>query len=605
MIPIDPPRENAARRTTAGQRMWCTPTLTGGASEVINHPAGCEGCSKIASHNIAETVGFTLPVNRHRYEVIPDINRQSVAIMSKIEAAIWLYSYILNGYIGGDILFNAGAANNGSQTFRYKVIAGGEGFLTVEGTNPRRLQATVFRVNPNWPFPDPITGSTARLIPDQAGGTMIPCAASVEFVGSCLAGKAKPVATMIDIEDTNEDEVAEFDLVFGDGFDATNATEPADAAFPQDDYFCDVRLEFFNPGRWNDYQAPKEAKFTAQQRIFTTAEVHNLTDSDDDDTRIIWPTLADGAFSVVFDPPLSEPINIVSRLETTGDSVAGYVTTLDLSDLTFTECVVNYYAESVATDTAFIPIMGACRWSKLDLTGSYTHEGGPQHCGKAFSTGLQGGLFHNDCWLPGRCDNFQIFDESPQTMGDFSHLSSLWHRADWIIVQGIPGLSATRNFSLEKRLGASIQSFTGSFRNVAFNGFFPRREEFFGTPLGKLLEYTDGDGNERIALLHGAFYLEPYDFTSVGGPVYTHNANSAPQPGIIAEAVTDWEDGKSDFFPFGGCGATNVYSYQGGAGSPWNRVNSTADSEAYIVAIDVAAVQEPELVSRLRGIYTP
>jgi hypothetical protein len=381
---------------------------------------------------------------------------------------------------------------------------------------------------------------------------------------------------------------------------------PVDDLFPPADgkYFCQVRLEFFNPGRWNDYQAPKEAKFTSQQRVFTTAASHNLTDSDDNDTRILWPTLANGLFSAVFTPPLDPPISITDRLETTGDSFDGYVTTLDLTGLTFDECTVDYFAESVATDTVFTPIMGQCRWSKLDQTGSYTHDGGPQHCGKTQSSGFQDGLYHQNCWLPGRCNRFEIFDESPGTMGDFNQLGSLWHRADWVIVQAIPGLSATRNFSLEKRLGVSVQALMGSFRNVVFSGFFARREEFFANPLGELVTWTDGDDNERLDLIRGAFYREPYDFSSVDGPVYTHNANSAPQPGIIPENVADWDDGKNDLFPFKGCGATNVYSYQGGASSAYNRVNSPADSEAYLTAVDVAVVQEPTLVQRIRAIYS-
>jgi hypothetical protein len=282
-------------------------------------------------------------------------------------------------------------------------------------------------------------------------------------------------------------------------------------------------------------------------------------------------------------------------------------TTLNLSGLTFESVTVSYWAESTASDTVRVPVQGQCSKSRVDPSESYAHDG-DEHCGATDSSGFQSldagdvGLYHEHCWLPGRCTGFTLGDESVETMGDKAFLGSLWTRAGWIAEQPVAGIPTLR---LYMRDGVSVEALCGSFADEVPGGFFPSRFEWFGRNLGKRVTWED-DGNEYQALVHGALYAAAYDFSADGGPVYAPDAGASSFAlGIVAENVSGWTTGKTALLrgnPWRYATATNVYTYSTRDGS-LGKVNTPVASESYIVAVDRGAVAEAELVARLRRIY--
>lgn len=585
--------------------MWCCPSYASEDSVSVRNPAGCGGCSHRAAHNIAERLLQVTPFGAPRYSLIPLEERQDTESMHRIGAALFLWSYTLWGYIGNSTPYNAGeAGDNASQFQVYQITGAGEDSLTLRGRNPKSLMFGASRLNPEWPLPDPETGELGRLVWTNRPGVMPPCAASVEFVyPSCLCEGIIPLVIRVECDSDEIDDVT-FTLHFAPGTNLMMAMEPFDLAYPPgaEGYRCVVRFEFLQPQIYRDYQAPDETTFSPVRRVLTGAVVHELLDSEDQSTRVLFPSMAPGVFTFTLMPD-NVAVDLTTRL-ITNKVAGGYETLLNLTGLTFDKAIVNYYAESTASDTMRVPVPGQCSKSRLDPTGSYIH-GDTQHCGDTDSSGFQDELYHERCWLPGKCDGFSLQDESTMTMGDHALLGSLWHRAGWVLEQQIEGYSATWNFRLYNRGGASIEGFAGSFCDQVSGGKFPRRTELFQRTMGKRLVYETEDGDQKHTTLHGAFYLSSYQW---GTSSYNPDASdiAGAQIGIVAERVEDWEDDKPEGlngFPHRYVGGTNVYSYQSWSGDSLARVNTSCPSESYVVAVSMTEVAAAELVSRLQAIY--
>jgi hypothetical protein len=602
-------KTNAPRKAEQGQRMWCVPT---GLSTTVENPRGCAGCSQNATHNIAESLLVNVPIDQSggRYGMIPVTERQDVPNMNRIQSALFLWHYYLYGYFGAPLIFNAGpAGDNADQAFAYEIRGVGSGYIVLYGKNPKRLVTGASRVNPEWPLPDPVTGSPARLIWESDASAMQIAGASVEFqYPSVLYGKFNPLISSIVAPDSEADDV-EFTAYLG-GADTSNVMVPYDATFPPADgiYRCLIRSEILRPQAFKDYQAPKETQFSPRRMTFNSPGVYGLTASDDNGCRVILPGMATDAVVIQFSPSgliLRNPSGIVAT------TYAGtYSTTIDLTGFDFETAVVDYWAESTAPeDNARQRVIwqGQCSKSRIDYSTSHDHGAGPQHCGETSSTGFQSDLYHQNCWLPGRCSGFSLADESLSTMDDANFLGTLWTRSSWIISQGVPGISNSRNFTLIQKGGASIQLFTGGFSQSVPSGFFEDRDELNTQALGKRVIYTDEDGGQRQTLEFGAFYAQPYRINDSEGNAlvaYEPDAFDDFRLGNIALGVSGWTASKPSItrgFPWKYCGQTNLYSFDsGGSGT---QVNSPVDSEAYIVAIDPALRGAAEDVLRMRGIY--
>ncbi len=608
MLIFDPVKTGAPRRTDAGARMWHCPTYPTAPARL--GPAGCRGCSKDTEHNVTENLIDDVPWGVHRYSRIPIAERQDAGGMQRLSAALWLWDYVLRGMIGNEWIYNAGSgADNASQTWEYEIVAAGideetgAGYLDLDGgQDPRNLTTGASRVNPAYPGPDPITGGYGRLVTSSLSGCLMPGAASVEFLWpSSLAGKWFPLITRITPPVTP---ATQWRAWFDDGADPSNAIQPLDLMFPPADgvYRCRVRMEFIHASIWRDYQAPDETQWAPRSMTFTTAAIYGLLDSGGNPCRILLPSIAAGAAGVVTD--CTEVVDLTTRLTT--EPFGGlWRTWLDLTGLTFTRLTIHYWAEATAADEVRVPGMGHCVYAKRDPSGSYSHEAGGQHCAHVESSGFQAGEFHQNCWLPGRCDLFAVLDESPATMGDHQFLSDLWTRAGWLLRQGMPGSSSHRNFMLDQVGGASIQGLCGSFLDSVPGGFFPQVAEWGGNPLGERATYLEPDGDTWQNLILGAFYQRLYSPAGTSASSYIPDAWATLRLGTVARQVADWESGKTaplSGFPWRYVGHTGVYDFVS-AGSSMACDNTPAASESYLVATSPTQTPEPEVVERMRALY--
>ena len=89
---------------------------------------------------------------------------------------------------------------------------------------------------------------------------------------------------------------------------------------------------------------------------------------------------------------------------------------------------------------------------------------------------------------------------------------------------------------------------------------------------------TDEDGNERVRLESGAFFLKPDDFTDLGGPDNRWVAGTVPRAGCLPQLVDGWTSRTwpnglprsegFEFFPYRGTGRCDVSGEYGfGAGT--------------------------------------
>jgi hypothetical protein len=585
--------------------MWCVPT---GLGTTVVPPPTCRGCPWEAAHGVAEYLQADLPLNPAggRYALIPEAQRPSISVMRKIASKLWLLDLMHRGLIGADVLYNLGpAADNGSQSWTFEVLGGGPGYIDIRGPNPKFLPVSSSRVNPSWPFADPVTGTYGRLV-FTTGSYSLPAGSQVRFLyPSALADRVYPIVSRVLPPSSNELDDVTFRLEIG-GFNATNATQPWDAAFPPADgkYWCEVRVELLGAQVWKDYQTPREIQFVALRASLgsPTGEVELLA-SDGTGTRVLFPGQAQGSFRVFASTPTNN-ISWGSRLRTDKVGPTQYRTWLDFTGLQLEDVVVEYYAEARAGDAGRVPVAAQCRHAKVDPTGSWVMAA-TQHCAEADrASGVD--EFHEACWLPGKCDRFSLVD--PLDMDDAGFLASLWSRAGFVLLQQVPGFSNSRNFYLAQRGGPSIQSLAGSFADEVPGGFFEKRVEWAARALGKRVQWSDGDGNQSQGLIHGAWWLSPHRFPESAEPgsgviEYWPDANGPLQQGIVAELVPGWADGKvaGDRFPWRYSAPTSVYDYSSGQGS-LRTVNTPAQSEAYITAVELSVSGSAE-ARRLRALY--
>lgn len=621
-LSLDLDKSDAARGTTSGRKAVAFPTLDGITPTSVR-PSGCAGCAHAAAHDVCEALAFLPPHGEGRYDRVPVDVRPDVQTMHDVQAALFRAAYCFQGYIGNELLYNVGASgDNGSQFVTYEVVSAAGDVLTLKGPNPKRVLIGSLRVNPEWPFPDPATGLTSRLVP-EGREYALPAGASVEFsYPSVLERKARPMIVKVNPPATDA-ATAEFTVIVDQTVE--NATSPLDLAFPPGDgkYWCRVRWEATSPARWLNLQAPHETQFTRHTAEFTSAAVHELLDTGGNSTRVLWPGMLPGAALVTMHRQGggTELVGAVaSLLETVQTGTGTWETTIDLTGFdfvaTYEKAVVVYHPEARAADDYRLPFQSSCSHSQVDFSGSYVHRGG-RRCQLVDSSGFE--AYEGECWQPG-CDGFALGNtvESygsgeylPDDMGDAGFWGGLWHRASWIVQQGVPGMSAARNFSLSRPSGGgpSVQSLCGAFVDEVPGGLFASRNEHESPKLGQLLEWTDEDGHERMGLWTGAFYGAGVLFDS-DGPDKRWVAGTTPAAGGIAAAVSGWgtkdeADGVAmntglARLPWRNVGRTSVYSFAGG-GNAMGRTNEVHEnSEAFIVAITKGLVFN-DVAEQVRG----
>lgn len=614
----DVPRRSAE----AGRGSLAFPAT--GLTEHSFRLAGCSGCVKASLHDACLAIGVQPSVGFSRYGYVPEANKPTVADLNKIQSALAIAYYSFQGYVGPEVRWNAGGANNGSQSETYEIVSASGTTLTLRGRNPKRMQVGSSRLNPVWPFPDPVTGSTARLIGDAVFHSL-PVGAAVEFAfPSVLNEKVSPFIVSINPPESDSLEDVEFSVECS--VNVSNADEPFDEFYPPEDgkYYCTVRWEGLAPNDWKNFQAPAEEQWTARTVTFTTAEEHELLDTGGNSTRILWPGMIGRAVRVALtlaDTSVNElsESQIRAILSVTDDGTASWESTIDLSGFTFASAAVSFWCESRSGDTKRLPFFGTCVHAQADPSDSYNTTGG-HRCTAEESTGFAN-FTGAVCWKPSACNRFAIGDAAeswgtlefaPADFGDEQWLSNLWTAGAWVVVQGIPGISAVRNFSISKPAGAllGIQGLCGGFVDVVPEGIFPAKAPLFPPSMGQRETWTDGDGNHYQQIRTGAFYAAPLDLTATGGDLLHWTVGTTPDAGLIAANVSGWGtktdalgetmDAALARLPHRLIGRTHVYNYtQGGSGlAVTNRLTTV---EAIVAGFAIASAEDAGVASVIRA----
>lgn len=639
-------KEDVPRRTTGGRKAIAFPST--GLPEASIRPSACSACPRAADHDVCQAIGIAVPYGETRYQRVPVNQRPTVQHVNELQAALWLAGYCAHGYIGDQYIYNVGeSATNASQFTSVEILSASGSWLIVYGENPRRLNIGTSTVNPEWPFEAPaelrppgITDEEwdvmkyGRLIPGSATFSL-PVGAAVEFqYPSVLFQRLVPFIVEIDC-DTDE---SPCEYRVRCSTTVANARRPYDNFFPpvEGKYFAKLRFEALTQARWLNVQAPSETQFSRASATFTTAAVHELLNNAGHSTRVLYPSMLAGALTVTLSlqaggiETLSD--GAAQALLSTTQSPSGWSTTIDLSAFdfgeTYSQAAVAYLPQAVAGDAVRLPFQSSCSNAQRDPSGSFVH-GDERHCARA-GTATQFGTFRDECWQP-ECSGFALGDDGsgddggpaaigprsigPSDMGDEDFWSGLWHRGDWFVQQGIPGISHHRNFSFGRpdNAGASIGSLCGGFSDTVPPGYYPLRDLFFGPVFGRRFELDDGDGNEAHALVMGAFYLAPYDHESQGGDSYVFDWSASPTLGAVADAVSSWNT-KPDAIggnietdlarlPFRLTGATNVYTYGHGSSAMAASNERHANSEAFVVAMSLAT-EDDELADLIRARFS-
>ncbi|TXH08434.1 MAG: hypothetical protein E6R03_18220 [Hyphomicrobiaceae bacterium] len=606
---MDIAKEGVARRDVDGSRSIAMPVT--GLSECLILHEGCRDCTKRKLHNVALAIGVEIPLGENRYARVDGNSRATIAEVNRVQSGYFALQNLSQGYVGDGTPFNAGAAaDNGSQGQAYQIVGVSNGGrrLTLRtqaagGANPKKVIVGTSRINPEWPLPDPETGEPQRIITSQVP-ICLPVGAQVEFqYPSVLFNKRCPVITKVyPPASIDEEAVVDFDVEVSASCEA--AMEPWDLSLPavEGKYYCKVRFEALRPAKWLNIQAPVETQFAPHSMELNTEAAWALKDSAGNDTRVLWPDMGNGAWGIgegfgsspfrCFLVGVGTSVELsraecMTRLATV-DTGTGWRTTFNTVGLgipgTYSKALVRYFAEAVEGDEFRVPFAGSCANAQVDPSGSYIHDGG-RRCVRVDSSGYES--FRAVCWKPGSCDGFALGDmtvgygaEQKMRVDDFGSEAiwgGLWHRSDWILKQSIAGVF---HYTIDRpsESGPSAESLIGGWADEVPGGKFERVRPFWLPNWGIVLRMTDEDGNERVRLESGAFFLKPDDFTDLGGPDNRWVAGTVPRAGCLPQLVDGWTSRTwsnglprsegFEFFPYRGTGRCDVSGEYGfGAGT--------------------------------------
>lgn len=622
---------DATQQSTSGRKMHTipatSPTLTNSSAIIPS----CSGCSQEATHDVCRAIRYSVPWDESRYERVTQSGRPDRAEFNRLQSALFILGHIGNGLIGDEILFNAGAANNGSQFVEYEIVSTSGSTITLKGPNPKRIPIGISRLNPNWPLDDdPINGTPARIQTDTVY-IALPVGAEVQFLSpSVLAGKLRPWIESITVPASTAMDDVTFTVTLSAS--ATEAQTPYDNGVVDDDhvYKCRVRFEAALPATWANVQSPRERAWHKVTQVISSATNAELLNKDAGSTRILWPDMSSSVIlfeavvyfndssELVLDP--FEEVGGNPRLVTV-QSGGSWETHFNVSDLTFganptdvDEVQVTYWHEATDGTAPFLHHTSQCANSQREISGSYVHDDG-HRCMNVNASGF--GNYQRECWQPGGCDGFTLGDETNyygsvailpvSNYGDPRWWSGFWHRESWFIEQVVGGNSRDFFLGRPSMCGPSVQSLVGSWVNQVPVGKFSRREPWFGPAWGKRVTWDDA-GDEFHMLVHGAFYEEGY----VTDTDNFWDASTTPDAGAIAAVVTGW-DTKVDStgssmraalrrLPYRYTGRVNLYTYEHENASLGRTNIRQTNSEAFVTNADLSVVDE-SLNSQIQAIY--
>ena len=611
-------RTDSPVRAAAGQG-WSFLPNDSGWTELAHALAGCATCVKLGAHGTCDLIGFKVPQGSDSWDTIPATKRLDWLTYRGIFQGLWQLDYIINGHILS-VIYNAGSGgDNATQEIQWEITSVSGATLTLYGINPKRLQLGESSSNPDWPLEGGALETTARYFALRVG-------AMVRFLPpSVLAGKLNPYIVSISPPASNAANGVTFTVTLSAS--ASNAKQPYDAAYPPSDgkYYCSAAFTQFHDADWPNVQPPVEGQFAPQEMTWTRAEAVSasgilaLLDADGNPTRIIPPGVDPTTTPVltVLAPGGNYTPAIGPLLTHTQVGYLSWTTVLSVvailaADATATGFEVTFWAGATASDTERLNHRGQCGNCQFDPSASYAHHDGWRCTQVACS---QFATFKRNCWQPS-ADAFNLADEGggfqsgnvvrPAARAeDGGRLAAFWTASAWVLTQDNVGDSGTRNFRLVRPTPAlpSMQYLCGAWSGGVPSGIFQRRTEFQAPAFGQLVESVDGDGNDTIEIVLGAFVARG-----------TWTAGTTPDAGLFPTIDASWTGQQNyadadaparlNLLPCGGVGGTHLWEWDG-TGSAFGLTNRRQALEAIVSGINPAtsdATLEPRLRARAGAI---
>ena len=544
-------RSAAPVQTATGQqgRRW----PEGLDKQVAPHGA-CEECSKKATHGppckalyMEPTVGETRFTDATDATEIPEHNQ-----LMLIQKALWAVSYVSYGIIRSAFNVGLGTANNSAQQVSLEIVSVSGSTLYVKGlggsVDPKRIEFSRSRTNPSWPFPDPVTGSTARLVNEPYFVSLPSGAACVFGYPSVLSRKLEPwIERIIPGSGVIGDDDDPYDFQIVLSHSASNAKGPIDRKFPADRYTVTLYWYATFPEAWDTFGEYDETHFTKADPVTLDRTAlddlpgvtYDLDNTSGGSTRCLYPSMVptDPMRVRVFrtNGTIEElsPSAIEAKLTTTQIGASSWTTTINLSveiaDATVANVIIEYWPEAVSGDEYLIPWQGSCSNSVEDETNSYRTDG-LRRCTAVDCD--QYGSYEAECWQP----DASRFALGPTGAGvptmsnvrDATWMERLWSRVAWRKDQALEGLNF---FSLTRpaNAGPGIFELLGGFYQGVLGGYFGSRESVNPAIFGRRTIDTDVDGNVSQTILYGATVSRE-----------EQDAAAAPLAGSLATAVSGW-----------------------------------------------------------------
>lgn len=538
--------EDLPRQTTPGKRNIALAPPPG-AQEAAYRPTPCHTCSQKTAHNVCQWIGYRSEFGEGRNSHLDLDVRITPEKLRRNQNARFLAHMAFHGYPINAPYNAGGGGNNATQAIGYEVLSGVGNILTLRGPNPKRVNVGDLRENPNWPLgADPETGQLGRLVGDSVAAS-IPSGACVVFnAPSCLAGKVKPIIKKVNAPTSTALDDVTFTVEVS--CNVSNAKVHADPNASGGKFFCTIQWELLLPAAMIDPQDYEETLWTLRVMEFTAASEFNLKNSENGDTRIIYPGMVAPAQELFPEGPITLTLidgagnetavassAITSRLQTTQLGNGVWETALDLSGLTFAKAVLRFWCEATASDRLLVPALGGCIHAKHDPSNSYNISGG-RYCGNV-DQATQFGSFEATCWQP-ECAGFS--NDSSQIPSVFSaqHATAWWVAASWLLQQGNPGISASRNFKLIRPSGGtwSLGSILGGLQNTVPIEFEAYTIEYQPPLAGQLITWTDSGGHQQAIIARGAFWREALAQQPDGGPDL-RQSTATPTAGLLEASL--------------------------------------------------------------------
>lgn len=579
---------NTTPRTEVGCKGHIFPTT----NKTENHMVfqGCAGCAKLASHDRpCSMIGLTPNLSERHYDV-PSTNQITAEDLMKLQSALYVTNYIINGVPDGTLYnLGAGSNNNISQQTTYKIISASGNTLTLEGRNPKLINSPISILNSNYPFaaddslkPDDVTQEEWDGTPGLTDGIKygktipsgiyhcLPVGSKILFAHpSCLFGKLQPYIVNVNPPASTELEDVQFSVYCS--CDVSNADSPIDLEYPAEDYYCTIYYYAVAPEKWGNFQSVPEDYFTKKTKEYTAEEFYategtvTLKNSNDVDSIVLMPSMGSPAMRVRYQRTGQAP-TFYNITDAKVNITVGGVTTVDLADvyqyIDLEWVKIDYCPLAINDDTYKIPFPATCSNDQVDYTDSYTMASGRRCMNVNCQKYKDGDYSPGECWQTANADEFVLGNETGNfpisEFQDSDYLSRLWSRCSFKISQGVVGVSAYRNFFYERPTygGPSIQELVGGFLDETPSGKHPTNYPLFEAAFGQYMTYTNESDEDDHKIIKGTFE-QKYNSDPIDGYCYGNisgwNSRDDYQGNNLTSTTLN--------YPLNGPGYCHLYTY--------------------------------------------